>query len=74
MLVGPYMFNFQEIFELLSQRGVCIMTPDEKSFETTLLDLLGNPEKMKKWEKRHWKWFMKIREPQKGILLPLRNW
>lgn len=48
VLVGPYMFNFQEIFELLSQRGVCIMTPDEKSFETTLLDLLGNPEKMKK--------------------------
>lgn len=45
VLVGPYMFNFQEIFELLSERGVCIMTPDEKSFEKTLLELLGNPEK-----------------------------
>lgn len=48
VLVGPYMFNFQEIFELLSERGVCIMTPDENSFEKTLMDLLGNPDKMKK--------------------------
>ena len=48
VLVGPYMFNFQEIFELLSSRGVCIMTPDEKTFEKTLLDLLDHPEKMKR--------------------------
>lgn len=45
VLVGPYMFNFQEIFELLSSRGVCIMTPTEEEFEKTVLDLLDHPEK-----------------------------
>ena len=48
VLVGPYMFNFQEIFELLTSRGVCIMTPDENAFEKTLFDLLDHPEKMEK--------------------------
>ena len=51
VLVGPYMFNFQEIFELLTSRSVCIMTPDENAFEKTLLDLLSHPEKMEKMGK-----------------------
>ena len=48
VLVGPYMFNFQEIFELLSQRGVCRMTSNEVEFEKTVMDLLAHPETMKK--------------------------
>lgn len=47
VIVGPHMFNFQEIFELLSERGVCLMAPDERAFEKVLLDLLSHPEKMK---------------------------
>ena len=48
VIVGPNMFNFQEIFELLSERGVCVMADNEKSFERTLLDLLSHPDKMRK--------------------------
>ena len=48
VLVGPYMFNFQEIFELLSSRGVCRMTTNEAEFEKTVLHLLDHPEEMKK--------------------------
>ena len=50
VLVGPYMFNFREIFELLSRCGVCIMNADEKEFEDTLLSLLENPSKRKEIE------------------------
>lgn len=41
------MFNFQEIFELLTDRGVCLMTPNEADFSKALMDLLDHPEKMK---------------------------
>ena len=48
VIVGPYMFNFQEIFELLESRGVCLMTKSEHEFKETLMDLLAHPETMKR--------------------------
>lgn len=42
VLVGPHMFNFKEIFELLSKRGVCIMAEDEDDFRDKLLALLAD--------------------------------
>ena len=48
VIVGPYMFNFQEIFELLTDRGVCVMTPNESDFANELMNLLDHPETMKK--------------------------
>ena len=33
VLVGPYMFNFREIFDLLSKRGVCCMAQNESELE-----------------------------------------
>ena len=48
VIVGPYMFNFQEIFELLTDRGVCVMTPNESDFASELMNLLDHPETMKK--------------------------
>lgn len=33
VLVGPYMFNFREIFDLLSKRGVCRMAQNESELE-----------------------------------------
>lgn len=45
VLVGPYMFNFREIFDLLSKRGVCRMAQNESELEKTLRDLLAHPEK-----------------------------
>ena len=47
VLVGPYMFNFREIFDLLSKRGVCRLAQNESELEKTLRDLLAHPEKMK---------------------------
>lgn len=46
VIVGPYMFNFKEIFELLSKRGVCLMAKDEADFEKKLFDLLKDPKRM----------------------------
>ena len=46
VLVGPHMFNFRDIFDLLSRHGACIMTGNEKEFEKTLLRLLEDPEKI----------------------------
>lgn len=46
VIVGPHMFNFKEIFELLSKRGVCIMARDEEDFREKLLDLLAHPERI----------------------------
>ena len=46
VLVGPHMFNFRDIFDLLSRRGACIMTGNEKEFEKTLFRLLEDPEKI----------------------------
>lgn len=47
VIVGPYMFNFKEIFKLLSERGACLMAKDGHDFEEILLDLLDDKEKMK---------------------------
>lgn len=46
VIVGPYMFNFKEIFELLSKRGVCLMAKDEADFTNKLLALLGDKERI----------------------------
>lgn len=47
VIVGPHMFNFREIFDLLSARGVCIMTRNASAFEQELMNLLDHPEKIK---------------------------
>ena len=47
IIVGSYMFNFKEIFELLGKRGVCLMVKNEEELDQTLRSLLANPEKMK---------------------------
>lgn len=46
VLVGPYMFNFKEIFELLSKRGVCEMAKNEEDFRKKLLALLADPDRI----------------------------
>lgn len=48
VLVGPFMFNFKEIFKLLSERGVCIMCNTPEDFEEELLALLADRQKMQK--------------------------
>ena len=48
VLVGPFMFNFKEIFKLLSERGVCIMCNTPEDFEEELLALLAARQKMQK--------------------------
>ncbi len=47
IIVGSYMFNFKEIFELLGRRGVCLMVKNEEELDRTLRGLLANPERMK---------------------------
>lgn len=47
IVVGSYMFNFKEIFELLGKRGVCLMVKNEEELDQTLRSLLAHPEKMK---------------------------
>ena len=37
------MFNFVEIFELLSSRGACVMVRNEDEFVQTCLDILTDP-------------------------------
>jgi 3-deoxy-D-manno-octulosonic-acid transferase len=44
VLVGPYMFNFKEIYALLSKRGVCITVKDSKELSTQMVELLDNQE------------------------------
>lgn len=51
VLVGPYMFNFQEIFELLSSRGVCRMCKNERDFTDTMMELLDHPEEIRQMGK-----------------------
>ncbi len=46
VIVGPYMFNFKEIFELLQKRGVCMMARNETDFTEKLLSLLGDKPRM----------------------------
>lgn len=45
IVVGPNMFNFVEIFELLSSRGACIMVKNENEFVDTCVDILLHKEK-----------------------------
>lgn len=47
IFVGPYMFNFKEIFQLLSERGACVMAKTESEFERDMMDILAHPDKMK---------------------------
>ncbi len=47
IIVGSYMFNFKEIFELLGRRGVCLMVKNEEELDQTLRGLLADPKKMK---------------------------
>lgn len=48
VLVGPYMFNFRDIFKLLSERGACRMVNGASDFEKTLLELLDDRDTMKR--------------------------
>ncbi len=52
IIVGPNMFNFVEIFDLLSSRGACIMVKNEEEFIDTCLDLLIHKDKAEAM-KRH---------------------
>ena len=52
IIVGPNMFNFVEIFDLLSSRGACIMVKNEEEFVETCLDLLIHKDKAEAM-KRH---------------------
>lgn len=52
IVVGPNMFNFVEIFDLLSSRGACVMVRNEEEFSDTCLDILIHPEKAEEM-KRH---------------------
>lgn len=52
IVVGPNMFNFVEIFDLLSSRGACVMVRNEDEFVDTCLDILIHPEKAEEM-KRH---------------------
>ena len=45
IVVGPNMFNFVEIFDLLSSRGACVMVRNEDEFVKTCLDILLHKEK-----------------------------
>lgn len=51
VIVGPYMFNFKEIFELLSKRGVCLMVKDEREFARELSALLADPKRIEEMGK-----------------------
>lgn len=52
VIVGPHMFNFREIFELLSKRGVCLMAKNEEDFKKQILALLADKEKIREMGKR----------------------
>lgn len=42
IIVGPHMFNFIEIFDLLSSRGACKMVQNENEFSEMCLEILQN--------------------------------
>jgi 3-deoxy-D-manno-octulosonic-acid transferase len=44
ILVGPHMFNFKEIYALLSKRGVCITVKDQDELSSQMNALLKAPE------------------------------
>lgn len=51
VFVGPFMFNFKEIFKLLAERGACIMCKTPADFEKQLLHILDDNVKMKQMGK-----------------------
>lgn len=44
VLVGPHMFNFKEIYALLSKRGICRTVNNPAELGTYMLELLDNSE------------------------------
>lgn len=50
IVVGPNMFNFVEIFDLLSSRGACVMVRNEDEFVQTCLDILLHKDKAKQMQ------------------------
>lgn len=44
IIVGPHMFNFKEIYALLSQRGACLTVTDQESVTAVMTDLLTNQD------------------------------
>lgn len=44
ILVGPYMFNFKEIYALLSSRNACRMVKNEEDLLHTMIELCENQE------------------------------
>lgn len=48
IVVGPNMFNFVEIFDLLSSRGACAMAKNEDEFIKLCLDILLHKDKAEK--------------------------
>lgn len=46
ILVGPNMFNFQDIYHLLSSRGACLMVHTEEEFKDKVMYLLAHPDEM----------------------------
>lgn len=51
IVVGPNMFNFVEIFDLLSSRGACVMVQNEEEFVDTCLDILVHKERAEKMQR-----------------------
>ena len=45
ILVGPHMFNFKEIYSLLSSRDACLMVKDGKELTDTMLELCRHKER-----------------------------
>lgn len=46
VLVGPHMFNFKEIYALLSKRGVCFTVKDQQDLNTRM-NMLLKDEKLR---------------------------
>ena len=44
ILVGPHMFNFKEIYALLSSRNACRMVKDKRELLDAMLELCHNKE------------------------------
>ncbi len=52
IVVGPNMFNFVEIYDLLSSRGACIMVKNEEEFIRTCVRIVDDRQ-MAENMKRH---------------------
>lgn len=62
VLVGPYMFNFKEIYALLSKRGVCITVKDQNELTLQMNALLKDEELQLRMKREA----LKIIEENKG--------